>query len=241
MECFEHGLLTREDTDGLDLSMGNSSAMLIMIGKIARREGIGDLLAEGTKRAAGHLGRGAEALAMQVKGAEIPMHEPRVKQALGLHYSSHAAGPDHCTGLHAFARLDQNSAAKLRGASSNGHLVNHLGVCKFVPWKTEQYAEAINCITGWDTSPDELAQTVDRGLALMRIFNLREGFTINDDTLPRRFNETPGDSPLEGIDAEQFSRSRRDYYQLQGWDIMGIPKKSTLKRLGIEWAASFLP
>ena len=241
MECFENGMITREDTGGLELSLGSSAAMLTMIKRIARREGLGDLLAEGTRRAAKQLGKGSEAFAMQVKGAEIPMHEPRLKQPLGLHYSIHAGGADHCTGLHTVAFLSQNSAAKLRGGSITGHLVNHLGVCKFVPWKMGQYAEAISFITGWDVTPHELTQTVDRGITLMRLFNLREGFTMKDDTLPQRFNQTPHDSPLKGMDTEQFARCRRDYYQLQGWDETGIPKKSTLKRLDIGWAASLLP
>ena len=74
----------------------------------------------------------------------------------------------------------------------------------------------------------------------MRIFNIREGFTAADDVLPKRFNETPSCSPLKGIDPEQFIRSRADYYKLQGWNTAGIPRKTTLDRLGIKWAALHL-
>ncbi len=241
MECFDNGILTLEDTDGLDLSMGNSAAMLTMIELIARREGLGDLLAEGTKRASERLGKGSEAFAMQVKGVEIPMHEPRLKQPLGLHYGIHAAGADHCTGIHKISVLEEKSSEKLRSGSVTGHLVNHLGLCKFVPWKIGQIADAIGHMTGWEITSQELIQVVDRGVTLMRIFNIREGFTMEDDVLPRRFSETPADSPLEGIDLEQFARSRGEYYQLQGWDEAGIPRKKTLERLGITWSAPFLP
>ena len=104
-----------------------------------------------------------------------------------------------------------------------------------------QLVDSLNCITGWDVTPQELTETVDRGVTLMRMFNIREGFTKEDDALPKRFNETPADGPLQGIDPEQFSRSRGEFYQLQGWDEDGFPRKSTLKRLGIEWSASLLP
>ena len=103
-----------------------------------------------------------------------------------------------------------------------------------------QFADSINHITGWEVTLQELTATVDRGVTLMRIFNIREGFTKEDDVLPRRFNETPANSPLKGIDSEQFSRSRGEFYQLQGWDEDGIPRKATLKRLGIDWAVARL-
>jgi len=241
MECFDNGILTLADTDGLDLTMGNADAMVEMIERIARRNGIGDLLAEGTKRAAEQIGKGSEAFAMQVKGEEIPMHEPRLKQPLGLHYSIHATGADHLTGIHSQSALDENSAGKLRDGSLMGHLVNYLGVCKFVPWETGQIVDAMGHITGWEMTPQEMTHVVERGVTLMRIFNIREGFTEKDDILPKRFNETPQDGPLKGIDPEQFARSRRDYYQLMGWDEAGIPEKATLERLGIDWAASLLP
>jgi aldehyde:ferredoxin oxidoreductase len=241
MECFDNGILTREDTDGLDLTMGNADAMVEMIKRIAHRKGIGDLLAEGTKRAAEKIGKGSEAFAMQVKGEEIPMHEPRLKQPLGLHYSIHATGADHLTGIHSQSALDENSAEKLRQGSMMGHLVNYIGLCKFVPWETEQIVDAMGHITGWEMTAPNLTQVVERGVTLMRIFNIREGFTAKDDILPERFSETPPDSPLKGIDPEQFIRSKKDYYQLMGWDEAGVPKKSTLERLDIGWAASLLP
>ncbi|MBE0585666.1 MAG: aldehyde ferredoxin oxidoreductase family protein, partial [Desulfofustis sp.] len=138
MECYDQGMLTMADTQGLELSMGNTAAMLTMIERIAKRKGLGDLLAEGTKRAAERLGKGSEAFAMQVKGEEIPMHEPRLKQSLGLHYSVHPAGADHCTGPHSETALDTKSAEKLCSGSTLAHLANHLGLCRFVPWKMEQ-------------------------------------------------------------------------------------------------------
>ena len=122
-----------------------------------------------------------------------------------------------------------------------GHLVNYIGLCKFVPWETEQIVDAMGHITGWEMTAPNLTQVVERGVTLMRIFNIREGFTAKDDILPERFSETPPDSPLKGIDPEQFIRSKKDYYQLMGWDEAGVPKKSTLERLDIGWAASLLP
>jgi len=237
MECFENGILTMADTEGLDLTMGNAEAMVEMVERIARRKGIGDLLAEGTKRAAEKIGNGAEEFAMQVKGEELPMHEPRLKQPLGLHYSIHATGADHLTGIHSQTALDEESAKKLRDGSVMGHLVNYLGVCKFVPWETEQVVQAIGYITGWEMSPPELTQIVERGVTLMRLFNIREGFTVKDDILPKRFNTTPTDSPLKGIHPDQFVQSRKDYFQLMGWDDEGIPTKETLEKLGISWAS----
>ncbi|MCK5517184.1 MAG: hypothetical protein KAI39_09945, partial [Desulfobulbaceae bacterium] len=151
----------------------------------------------------------------------------------------HAAGADHCTGIHKISVLEEKSSEKLRSGSVTGHLVNHLGLCKFVPWKIGQIADAIGHMTGWEITSQELIQVVDRGVTLMRIFNIREGFTMEDDVLPRRFSETPADSPLEGIDLEQFARSRGEYYQLQGWDEAGIPRKKTLERLGIKWNGTF--
>ncbi len=240
MECVENNILDSKDTDGLDLTFGNAEAMLEMVERIARRKGLGDLLAEGSKRAADKIGKGADEFAMQVKGEEIPMHEPRLKQAQGVHYSIHATGADHTTGVNVRAPLDSDSAQKLYEKGFSSHLVNYLGLCKFVPWNQEEIKAAVECITGWQMGADELMAAVQRGITLARIFNLREGFTVKDDILPKRFESAPPDSPLEGIDSKMFVETQKKYYHLLGWDEAGIPTREKLKQLDIEWAAEYL-
>ena len=112
MECYEHGILTRLTPDGIDLTWGNADGMIRMIHKIARREGIGDLLADGAKRAAARIGRGAERFALHVKGQELPMHEPRGKVGLGLAYAISPTGADH---------VEADHDPRLRGARRRGH------------------------------------------------------------------------------------------------------------------------
>jgi len=240
MECFENGLITPADTEGLELTFGNHQAMLDMVERIARRRGLGNLLAEGTKRAAETIGNGAEEFAMQVKGEEIPMHEPRLKQAQGVHYSIHATGADHATGVNARAPLDADSARMLREKGFSSHLVNYLGLCKFVPWKADEIKAALESITGWQLADQELAAVVERCITLARIFNLREGFTAKDDRLPKRFESAPPDSPLTGIDPKTFSETQRAYYGMLGWDEAGVPTPARLKALDIQWAADYL-
>lgn len=240
MECVEKGILGREDTDGLDLTFGNADAMLQMVGRIARREGFGDLLAEGTKRAAEKIGKGAAELAMQVKGQEIPMHEPRCKQAMGLHYSMHVTGADHGTGIHDTEALDRDTGAKLYQKAFSAQLTNTLGICKFVPWTEEQIQEAVACVTGQPWTDRDLRQVVDRGVALARIFNIREGFSEKDDLLPKRFADSPSDGPLKGLDPGRLVEGRKSYYRAMGWDEAGVPTPAKLAELEIEWAAKYL-
>src|SRR5208337_2823044 len=155
--------------------------------------------AEGTRIAARQIGRGAMDLAMQVKGLEIPMHDPRAKQGMALHYSVHPAGADHCTGVHDpalekgpgfedWGSIDvpesipstELSPRKTRMVFQVGlwaHLPNYLGFCLFVPYKKKQLQEATEAITGWPMSYWRLMKTVERGLTLAKVFNLREGFT----------------------------------------------------------------
>jgi aldehyde:ferredoxin oxidoreductase len=263
MECFEKGALTLKDTDGLELTFGNGSAMVEMVERIALRKGLGNLLAEGTKRAAEAIGKGSGEWAMHVKGEEIPMHEPRYKQGMGLHYSIHATGADHCTGIHddlvnkklpEWDRIGlaesvpvyEMSGRKARMLYQVGmwrHLANYIGLCLFVPWTNEQVTQAVEAITGWPMSSYKLMKTVERGMTLARIFNIREGFSSRDDTLPRRFASSPLDSNLKGVgvDPEKFSAAQKLYYQMLGWDEAGVPTYARLVELNIEWAAQYLP
>ena len=260
MECFEKGILTLEDTEGLTLTFGSAPAMVEMVERIALRKGLGDLLAEGTKRAAAKIGKGAEAFAMQVKGEEIPMHEPRYKQGMGLHYSVHATGADHCSGVHdeyvntaTWESIDvaeplpstDLSPQKARMVYQVGlwrQTVSYLGVCLFVPWSYKQIVEATEAITGWPMSYWRLMKAVERGVTLGRIFNLREGFSAKDDRLPKRFFTSAPEGPLKdvGIDPEELAKAQKIYYQMFGWDESGVPTYARLVELDIEWASRYL-
>ena len=240
MECVEKGILGRDETDGLDLTFGNAEAMVRMVERIALRQGLGDLLAEGTKRASEKIGKGSGEWAIQVKGAELPMHEPRCKQAMGLHYSMHVAGADHGTGIHDTEALDKETGAKLHEKGFSAQLTNYLGICKFVPWSAEQILDAVRHITGWPVTAGDLVRVVERGITLARIFNIREGFTEKDDALPKRFSMTPADGPLRGLDPEKFAEAQKTYYRMMGWDEAGVPTLSKLAELEIEWAGTYL-
>ena len=119
MECYENGILTREDMDGLDAKFGNAEAMVKLTEKIARREGVGDLLAEGTLRAAKKIGKGAEQYAIQVKGQELPMHEPRLKTVLGVGYALSPTGADHCHNVHDSGFAKNSSSYEALGVAAD--------------------------------------------------------------------------------------------------------------------------
>jgi aldehyde:ferredoxin oxidoreductase len=235
MECFERGLLTRDDVGGLDLRFGNAEAMLQLVTMIAYRQGIGDLLAEGVRRAAARIGHGAEALAMHVKGQELPLHEPRGKFGVGLGFAVSETGADHLKMVHDTVFQTKESASLLsaaplglwepldaRDASSrkvrlyrlleNGPaLWNCLGACFFIYaprgfFPLERVPELVQAITGWRTSLGELWQGAERAINLARVFNVREGFGRADDTLPPRLFQ-----PLEGGRLQGASLSREEF------------------------------
>jgi len=221
MECFEEGLLTLEDTRGLDLRFGNVEAMLQLVELIAARQGIGDLLAEGTKRAAERIGGGAERFAVHVKGQELPYHDPRIQHGLGLGYAVSYTGADHCH--NAFDSNYEHEAGmdsvrnlgvlepmpatwlgpeKVRAiiyGSLRSHLNNCLGLCNFLPYRNDQVVEAVRAVTGWDTNAWELWKAAERLVTMARAFNVRQGFTPADDRLPPRMAEPLGpDGPSTG-------------------------------------------
>jgi aldehyde:ferredoxin oxidoreductase len=262
MECFENGLLNSEEMDGLQLNFGNAEVMLQLLEKIARRQGFGDLLAQGSKKAAQIIGKDSIKFAMQVKGLEIPYHEPRLNQGLSIHYGVHAAGPDHVSGAidNVLPRLMDNwnrlhvaetlpptelSPRKARMAYELGllrALPNYLGLCSFVPWNISEIRDAVEAVSGWPATTWKLMKAVERGITMMRIFNLREGFKREDDRLPERFYESPQAGPLKGvkIDPDAHREAVEVYYQLLGWNRDGVPTKACLTALDLEWAAPYL-
>jgi len=260
MECFEHGLLTKEDTGGMDLSFGNAESMVKMVELIGERRGIGNLLAEGSMRVAEQIGNGAEEFAVHVKGQEVPMHDPRLKRGEALGYAVSPTGADHVHNIHdtfLYPKLPKsyNSLGVLepvpvedfgpqkvrlfKYVSEWRTLNNFLVMCLLTPWSVIQKVEIVRSVTGWNTTAFELMKVVERGNTLTRIFNIREGFTEKDDWLPPRFfkPKTSGALSKTSVNPEELQKAKILYYGMMGWTEQGIPKQSTLEELNIAWAA----
>lgn len=227
MECFEAGYLTVKDTDGLDLRFGNAEAMLKLIPMIAERRGIGDLLAEGSLRAARKIGGKAEDLVLHVKGQEFPMHEPRGKRSLALGYAVSPTGACHMEGDHDtdFEEAGMSGLAMLEPLGVFGplsaldlgpakvrqfyatqqvwNLFNCIGLCDFVgepigPMTLPVLSDYLSAVTGWNTSLYELMAVGERSQNMARLFNLREGLSAADDMLPPRMFQPLENGALKG-------------------------------------------
>jgi len=265
MECFEKKLITKEQTDGLDITFGNSEVLIPLIEKIAKREGIGNLLAQGVKRIAEELGEKARKFAMHVKGLEIPMHEPRLKRGLGLGYALSPTGADHMhnlndqfltneatienynpLGIYETIPLDDLGPRKVRALvyQTNWRTVNNcLLMCMFQPWIHRDIVDITRAITGWNISMWELMKVGERVNTMARVFNIREGFTAKDDMLPERFFSSTSSGALSktALDHKQFLKARELYYKIMGWTEIGIPTKIKLHELDIPWIIDYLP
>lgn len=228
MECFEHSLIGLEDTEGVELRFGNAEAMLWLVDKIAHRQGIGNLLADGTRRAAEVIGGDAHLFAMQVKGQELPMHDPRGKVGVGFSYAISETGAEHLTAYHDTAIANPNSVT-FKGAMPLGitealpprelsskkvaayalmenwsSLGKVIGFCYFGPAprsfiSIEETVSAVRGATGWDVSVQDLLRIGERATNLARVFNTREGFSRKDDTLPDRLFAPLENGVLAGV------------------------------------------
>ncbi len=267
MECFENEILTLEDTGGVELRFGNAEALVKMVDMIAHREGIGDILADGVRAAAEKLGEGSDEYAVHVKGLELPMHDPRVKQGLGIVYSVEAQGADHCAGLHDTAATQESPGLEhMRGVGVVGPLpaddlsgekvANQRAVhlwalfrdsmvcCSFVPWTVHQQVEILRALTGWQYTVSEALLTGERVATMGRIFNLREGITSEADTLPKRMFKptTSGALVNGGIDPEKMQHAIGMFYTMMGWDAeTGVPTPEKIAQLGLSWIEEEAP
>ena len=262
MECFERGLLTTADTDGLELRFGNAEALVTLIDQIAHRQGFGDLLAEGSLRAAQRIGRDTERYAMQVKGQEMPMHEPRTKFAHDVGYATSPTGADHMHNIHdtdyatergvsGLERLgileplpvDYLGPEKMRMAKVHIDwqvFHNCLGLCMFMPYGQQEVLDIVQAVTGWNSSLFELMKVGERALAMARAFNVRQGLAPADDVAHWRFSTPFESGPKEGvhIPADEVADAIDLYCAMRGWDReTGAPTATTLHELGIGWVA----
>jgi aldehyde:ferredoxin oxidoreductase len=263
MECAEKGLLTPELTQGIDMRFGDAKTMLQVIQDIAARKGFGNLLAEGSKRVAGKVGKDSIKFAMQVKGQELAMHDPRAKLSLALAIAVNPAGADHNT-----APMDDMYAKKgqmLSNAAPLGILEpvpeanfgpekvrlytylslerginNCLLLCVLVgvpttPVTLPKLAELVSAVTGWEISSWELMKISERGINLARLFNIKHGLTAEDDSLPDRILEPIKAGPKMGkvVIREEFEAAKKLYYSMMGWDEHAIPTPTKLAELGL--------
>jgi aldehyde:ferredoxin oxidoreductase len=226
MECVERGWL-----DEPWLTFGSSDALLRAIEMIGAREGLGNLLAEGSRRAALAIGHNSIAIAPQVKGLEIPGYEPRALQTMALGFAVGARGADHNrSGAYEVDfsdRVDRRHVTldAVRYAietEDKAALMDSLIICKFLRGVFEDFhaetAEMLHYVTGWDVTADELRETARRIVAAKRQFNLLAGWTPKEDTLPERFLNTPLSSDPEAVLSRQsLDDLVTEYHRQRGW------------------------
>jgi aldehyde:ferredoxin oxidoreductase len=273
MELYEKGILNDEKTGGLKLEWGNEEALFDLIRKIAYREGFGNTLADGFKTAIEKIGRESEYYAIQIKGMSNLHSDERPTPSFALGIATSTRGADHLRSRPAIDLygLPENLLEEIYGGPVSSDytvyegksrmiwwqellyaVTDSLGVCKFqtvfcavhAP-KWEEFAKLVRLVSGMEFSKSELMTVGERIYTVERMFNIREGFTRKDDTLPERYfkETTPIGLPIaknKKIDKEAFNKMLDEYYALHNWDINGNPKKETLEKLGLEGEPSHI-
>jgi len=259
IECFENGLITKADTDGIEMTWGNHKAIVAMTEKLAKREGFGALLADGAKVAAEKIGKGADQYAIHIQGQELPAHDPkhafnyatsyRLDPTPGRHFvgSELSDGPAHPSGL--LPRFDLKSFAgrgEARRIGNNFHqAVVCTGTCLFVYWafpSVDPIAEFMSAVTGWEVTNDELLETGERISNLRQAFNVREGLNPLQFKVPDRVLGRPPlkDGPLAGVTLDEDTMIK-DYFVAMDWDLKTAkPNKKKLQELGLDDVAKAL-
>jgi len=253
IEAFEAGLISERDTGGVKLAWGDSEAILAMVEQVAFRKHLGDLLADGSLAAARKIGGEAEKLTVTVKGLEFPMHDPRAFWSMGINYATGARGACHLEGLPFIVETgvpmpEFGYNAKLNPRVTEGKALlaarmhnlmavyNGLGMCKFYAraFSPTPLTEALNNLTGWKWTWEDLMEAGDRIFTLKRMYNTRLGVTREDDQLPHRILtlQKRGEE-LPNIPPEAFRKMMDEYYDIRGWTSDGLPTGETLSSLGL--------
>jgi len=249
IECFENGLITKADTDGIEMTWGNHKAIIAMTEKLARREGFGAVLADGVKAAAEKIGKGADKYAIHIQGQEMPAHDPKCTIELATTYrldstpARHTQGSEerHPPGL--IPRFDRKSFAgrgELHKKGSNfHHIVNCSGMCDFMYGTlptVDAVAEFMSAVTGWDVTIDELLKTGERIANIRQAFNVREGLNPLQFKVPDRVVGRPPkkEGPTAGVTIDEDTLDR-EYLAAMDWDLKTAkPSKKKLQELGLE-------
>lgn len=262
MECFANGILSARDTGGLEFRWGDGDLLVRAVEMIGQRKGFGDVMAEGVARMAARFGPDSEPFNMTVKGQELPMHEPRLKLAMGVGYSVAPVGADHMMNMHdtAFtsqgpsiqrvnmaldepvepaprAALDENKLRIFVTELNWRHFNDCALICMFYCYDYAQLAEALSGVSGIEYGIHDVLAVGARAQTLARLFNLREGVTAADDRLPKRVMQAFNSGPIEGtgISDEDLSWFKRRFYEEMSWDPeSGRPTDDCLRSLGLD-------
>ena len=251
MDCYENGILTEKDTDGIEARFGNHEALVKLLEKMGKREGIGDILAEGVKIAAEKIGKGADKLAQHIKGVEVTGYDLRCLKTAALGFAVSFRGADHNRhGAYAFdvkGKVNRLKAERGRGKMVKDiedvyTVIDSMIVCKFSRGtyykEFEDLAKLYTLVTGFETTPEEIRLKGERINNLARLFNIREGLGRKDDTLPYKVMHmpVPDEGPSKGayVSQEELDLLLDDYYEARGWTEEGIPTIEKLKELGMD-------
>lgn len=255
IECYENGIIGNTDTEGIELRWGNHEAIVEMTEKLARRQGFGQVLADGVMAAARQIGKGAEEFAIHVHGQEVPMHDPKrypyyataYLDATPARHNQGSYGARPASGLE-FPTFDRKSMAGRGEANKMGsdlvHVVNCAGMCSigYSLMDANAIPESINLTTGWDCSLDDLLKVGERVANMRQAFNAREGISVSDFKLPGRVAGRPPleAGPTAGRSVE-LETLRNDYLAARDWDTSsGKPSKKKLLELGLDDVAEAL-
>jgi aldehyde:ferredoxin oxidoreductase len=251
MDCYENGILTKKDLDGIEANFGNSEALIQLIEKIGNRQGIGDILAEGVRIAAKKIGKSAEKLAQHIKGLEVTGYDLRCLKTAALGFAVSFRGADHNRhGAYAFdvkGKVDRLKAEKGRGKmvrdmEDTYAVIDSLIICKFsrgTYYKgLVEMAKLYNLVTGIDMTAEELKRSGERINTIARLINIQEGLGRKDDTLPWKAMNMPipDEGPVKGavVTQKELDLLLDDYYESRGWTMEGVPTTAKLKELGMD-------
>lgn len=250
MECYERELISKNETEGLDLTFGNTKTIHKLIPMIARKEGLGRLLSLGTKKASEKIGKGSDHFAMHIKGLELPGYDIRGLKTAALGWAVAARGACHNrSGAYDYdigGKVDRFKADQSRGklameSEDQEAIFDSLIWCKFIRRCFEDFhreaSTFYNLVTGFDIKPHDLKRTGERIVNLKKVYNIREGWTRSDDHLPPRVMKDPipdGFGKGSKVSSEEFNLMLTSYYKARGWTKYGLPRKAKLVELGLE-------
>lgn len=250
MDCYEKGILSKEELGGIDAKFGNAEAMLKLLELMGKREGIGEILADGVKAAAAKIGKDSDKLAQHIKGLEVTGYDARCLKTAALGYAVSFRGADHNRSgayvLDLTGKVDRLKAEKGRGKlvsdlEDSYSIIDSLIVCKNAKGtfykEMAELAKLYSLVTGIEMTPEEIAAAGQRINNIARLINVREGLSRKDDTLPWKVMNVPipDDGPMKGavVSQDELDLLLDDYYKTRGWTLDGVPTKVKLEELGL--------